>query len=262
MRKFMLISALAMVVAGCMGPPTYPEGEYTENPMSMLSEPCPEGTVLVEYRSSREMPTQRVYQYCLDTYGVEQGPARDWEDGKTIREGRYAAGKRVGEWTLYGLDGRIEIRTYNDLGERDGIQFGYYPSGDLEYTKEYTRGIQDGLDVWYHENGIVSEIVAFYAGALHGEFMSFNPDGTIRNEREYDHNRLVRCSNSFSIATFVTSNGDGYVENHDPNGYLLSRGPYEKGVMHGCWESFIGTEYPLTTLYHQGKIVKSDCHQS
>ncbi len=263
MKEQVLFVFLAMVISGCLGAPTPQKGEYTANPVSWLQEKCPEGTVLEEYRVPKgdfEWETEHRSQYCIDGYRQEQGPVKSWEDGKLSYEGQYANGTRVGEWTFFLEDGRIEIRNYNSFGEKDGTQYGYFPSGHLEYTKDFTRGIDDGLAVWYYENGLIQEVARFYAGTLHGEHVSFFKDGSIRSESEYDYGRLVRAFNSFSEITFVTSNGDGYVEKHNRDGQLIARGYYENGRSVGCWEVWNSPHYPPhTLLYRKGELLRTGC---
>jgi len=261
MRSRIFFVFLAIAISGCVGAPTR-EGVYTENPVPRLDQDCPEGTTLVEYvlpKGDHDWETERISQYCLDSYGLEQGPGRSWDDGRLEEKGQYANGKRVGEWTQYFSDGKFMVSSFNQYGEREGLERGYYKSGQLEYVREFTRGLENGPVIWHFPNGMIREYASFYAGQLHGLSVAFAQDGAIRSESEYDHHKLIREYNPLSVSTFVTSNGDGYVERHNPHGQLVVHGHFENGIPHGCWERLVDLSYSVTTLFHQGKVIAYDC---
>lgn len=121
------------------------------------------------YSPSSESPyTGRVFR--LQTTGV----------GKM--EGSYKDGLRDGEWTTYGINGKVQQIINYSKGLEDGLTTTYLENGKKETEENFKNNKKDGERITYYENGQIEDIQQFTKGSFDGIKKSYYEDGSTFEE--------------------------------------------------------------------------------
>lgn len=107
--------------------------------------------------------------------GIANGFFQELSDsGKVIVKGNFIDGEEDGEWFYEVNDDKV-IGTYVN-GKKEGIWKNYF--GDKMYFEgSYIEGLQDGLQVYYWDNGRIKEKGSYIAGKKEGNWVLFSYDG-------------------------------------------------------------------------------------
>ena len=175
----------------------------------------------------------------VDTYvaGVSDGPAQEIIEGRGKQglcgEGREHDGKRVGLWTLYEDDGTITTKDYDapEPGPRHGTVTETWSNGRVKSTATFVRGIRNGEEKRYFEDGTLAfqgswlfdlpigehvewddgvEKRTTYVGGL-PEAVAADTKALERTRKLYDKAKYVRGSDvRKGLATCRAAKGDEY----------------------------------------------------
>src|SRR5215813_5760968 len=63
-----------------------------------------------------------------------------WDNGKVYGKGFYYGNKRVGKWTEYFEDGRLNKEFFFDDGNFDSTYKVFYPNGNIKSVERYNSG--------------------------------------------------------------------------------------------------------------------------
>jgi antitoxin component YwqK of YwqJK toxin-antitoxin module len=146
---------------------------------------CPEATV----RRSRTLGPGRE-EFCVQVLDegppVRHGPYRRWtKDDVLVLEGRYADGKREGQWTEYYESGREKrSSTYRD-DVFDGPWRSWYESGQPKGEGSYRGGQKHGRAVFWHENGQQKAENSYVDDQREGWSKNWYPNGQLSSEGSY-----------------------------------------------------------------------------
>jgi antitoxin component YwqK of YwqJK toxin-antitoxin module len=144
--------------------------------------------------------------------GVLSGPLYAFDDhGRMIQESHYAEGKLHGVTSTY-QDGRLASRQHYVRGVLHGESLAYaasglvvarmtYEAGKLHREAiflhdgvvvrrvRYSMGLMEGETVEYTRDGVPAQSSPYRANLLHGTVRRFAPDGTVAEERRYQHGK-------------------------------------------------------------------------
>lgn len=196
---------------------------YT-GPAILLDEPEKVAPTVVErqtlrnerYDGGSQVRVERgVVRYSDDTIEADGVYREFYPDGKPFVEGRYADGRKDGEWTFYHPngsvnrkvtykdgqpDGAIEIRRPDNTlaakrefvaGRRSGEWIFYNESGEKPIREErYADGKQDGVWRTWFPSGQLRQEIGFKAGVKHGPSKEWDEDGQVRADLNYVDGKL------------------------------------------------------------------------
>lgn len=121
----------------------------------------------------------------------------------------------------------------------------YYPNGNLRSAVEYRGKIQDGLAVYFDEQGVKKMEVMMVRGKKEGRLRSFFFNGNLQTEEFYRNDLLNGCQTTYdkdgvklSEIEFKDGIMDGsYKEWHDRD-ILKCAGHYVEGLWDGHWDYY------------------------
>jgi antitoxin component YwqK of YwqJK toxin-antitoxin module len=132
-------------------------------------------------------------KYYSDASTVRHGPYTEWySNGKKFAEGRYADGKKVGEWTYYSFDDGKKAKTgsYKN-GLCDGVWTYWRDDGSKQREERYASGDRDGRWVLWHKNGQKAVEENYVHGKLDGKRITWDKDGKKTSEVVYRNGVVV-----------------------------------------------------------------------
>ena len=117
-----------------------------------------------------------------------------------LARGSFDSGKKKGTWTIHYDSGLVVEENYKN-GEQNGMEFTYYPNGQL-FHKGNKKGIyMDGLWVFYHEDGQLMSKSNWKNGEREGPSVHYHKNGQLSSEGEYKNGKME--------GTWVFYNEDG-----------------------------------------------------
>ena len=103
-------------------------------------------------------------------------------------------------WTEYGLniygdnihgdDGSYCKRKFKN-GLEEGLQECFYPSGNLRFGIEYSKGELNGSKKHYYDNGKPSYLYTYQNGKQHGPYKKYDKEGNLIGNEEWKDGELV-----------------------------------------------------------------------
>ena len=133
--------------------------------------------------------------------GKMHGEHKRWNEQGSLLEKTQYANARITEQLHYDSgvlrNGPVESKHPNGVasyvgvfkdGRAQGKHYGYHPNGKYSFERNYNaKGILSGRSVDWHANGKTREGSKYVQGAMHGERVAFNPDGTVKAKMRYKH---------------------------------------------------------------------------
>lgn len=105
--------------------------------------------------------------------GVPMGSWQAWHpNGKVSATGTIEGADMTGLWTFYHDNGKVAAKGYMDTMS---FELGCAGSGNYKQMSYYV-----GAWTYYHENGSKSDVIHFKDGGLHGEYIGYFADGTVK----------------------------------------------------------------------------------
>lgn len=72
----------------------------------------------------------------------------------------------------------------------DGVHNEYYPSGKVQYERNYKNGFRDGLSKKFYEDGTLGSEAVYVAGKKQGILKEYYPNGTLSRITTYKDDLL------------------------------------------------------------------------
>lgn len=203
----------------------------------------------------------------VDAEGIKQG---DWKEyyprsGKLRAEGAYKNGARIGKWTFYFENGKIEQKgTYREGGLPHGLWTWYYPSGQILREEEFRLGKEDGYIREYDPVGNVITKGQFLDGYEEGEWVV--DYGDHREEGKYigglKHGIWLSYYENDELAfegEYVNGMAYGKHTYYYPNGKKKLQGKYSGGQKDNVWTRYNPDGSVMLKIeYEDGQEVKLD----
>lgn len=195
------------------------------------------------------------------------GPYREYyPDGTVKQKGYYLKDQPDGLWTDHYADGDISTAYYYVDGERRGYAYNYGPEGRIFWREYYKDGWLMNT-VYYDTAGTPAEEVdltngdtlvrTYFDGSpfeaqgarygfMHGDYISYYPNGQIRNK-----------------GSFFNADVHGEWEYYYENGQMSAKGSYLFGLSHGEWQGWHedGTLYSSNTYEFGSKTGEQRLYQ-
>lgn len=175
---------------------------------------------------------------------------------KTVDVTHYKSGK-IKSKTLLHKENKNEItRFYYPKGELEkirrldkdgnGIDSGYYRSGELLFTCDYQGWEPFGIYTSYFKTGEIETQGLINTYGEEGEWKSFYKNGNLKEHWEFNEGKLVtvigvftESGDSLSFGDF--KNGNGHVVSYHENGQIKDLTVYKNGLPHNVKNIFSST---------------------
>ncbi len=199
-----------------------------------------------------------------------------YENGNKKEEGTWMNNKWVGSYTYYYESGRIKNDwSYNQNGQRTGIQKYYYENGQLMIEGEWLNGNESGTITEYYEDGFVKTERNFNNGSIDfSKIKKYEPNERIgkvtvrysgkEKQEPIDVNSPVLVKQVPLEKEIVPWSGTGERQFFNKSGLVLREGYFENGYL-VTGNSYLYNskgEKRQTTTYKDGKIVKETVHKT
>ena len=133
-------------------------------------------------------------------------------------------------------------RPYADEGTHfqrvDGVERGWYESGQLRNQINYSDGQRDGLFEWFAEDGTLMTSGQYYRGHQDGDWYNYDPGTQV-----------------YSYTHYVDGNKDGPYSKFAADGLLLLKsGNYKRNSKIGSWYNYdpsLGLAYEVSITHGQ-----------
>jgi antitoxin component YwqK of YwqJK toxin-antitoxin module len=106
-------------------------------------------------------------------------------------------GIKNGEFILYFLNGKIEMKGKIINDKNEGEWKYYLPDGTLQTVGYFVNDFPDSTWTWYYQNGKIFEVGNFKNGVRNGEWKTFDENGTLRVRRIFE-NGAIKDSTVFN----------------------------------------------------------------
>ncbi len=206
----------------------------------------------------------------LDGYLVEKGPVdsirrkqKEWTEyhltGEFKAKGLYVDDKRVGEWTFYYPNKKIEQKgKYDKKGRAQGNWKWYYDSGALLKEENYINGKLDGEMQEFTEDGKIVTKGLYEEGNKEGpwyyELMNYKEFGNYRLDMPDSiwKSYYIKENQLRFEGNFVNGDPEGKHNWYYANGKLMATGKYVGGMKQGDWRFFDETGLLSLTITYEG----------
>lgn len=214
--------------------------------------------------------------YLNDSF---DGPYQEWnEQGTLILETSYLQGKENGNRTEWHENGTLKskatfqngvlhgtLEEFHPNGQKsecglfengiaDGEHCNWFEDGNLQEIHRYSKGLSTGECIIYHPEAhdkqqIISRIINYQNGKLHGEQKSFYPDGKKQALMTYKDGQLIGKKILWSDRGIVLEEGDYnefglhgryYLQKPDGKEFIYH---YKNNVLDGIHQIY----YPLNS---------------
>ncbi|SDB86654.1 toxin-antitoxin system YwqK family antitoxin [Williamwhitmania taraxaci] len=176
-----------------------------------------------------------------DTEAMKSGMWVEFFPGtRTIKaKGAYKASQKIGNWTFYFKNGKIEQKGSFARNKISGIWEWYNVDGNLIKSEEYLDGVRDGF---YFELSAKGDTIAA------GNFLSDFKEGKWK----------IVEGDLTQIGNFVNDTKDGIWYSYYPNGKVYFKGRFNQGIADGKHtfyyssgkiqeEQYFSSGYPIDT---------------
>lgn len=129
---------------------------------------------------------------------------------------------------------------------KDGLHETFFPSGSKSEESNYKNGVLRGEQIFYFENGQISESRNFDAGgAFSGPYKSYHETGKLKSEGQYTNGSMsgkwkffYRSGNIKEIVHFRDGVENGPFIEYYENGKLSAEGTYANELEHGVLKKY------------------------
>jgi len=202
-----------------------------------------------------------------------------YKNGNKREEGNWKNNKWIGDYKYYYKNGNIRNDwSYNQTGQRTGVQKYYYENGQLMIEGSWASGQEVGTIVEYHEDGSVKSERIYKDGKIDADAIkNFKPQekagkvtikkAPINNEIKDTPATGENPSNMVSkpIVEKAVSpwNGTGQRQFFNKKGQVIREGYFGKGyLLNGnVYMYTVDGKKFSTTVYKLGKVLKEVNHQ-
>lgn len=212
-----------------------------------------------------------------------EGEVKTWfEDGSLATQKMFKAGKLVGDQKEYfskqeldqaglQLSGNkrplqlAKFFHYDEMGELDGEQKSFYPTGASHTSICYSHGVLNGMKAMWDQEGLLIEEATYDQGKLSGRFFERTPDGREiiyhykDNLKEGLHEVYYPSHEYFGKVKalevqFVQDLAEGSVIEYNEAGLKVAETPYVHGKKEGVSQIFSPRgDVMMTVSFHEDK---------
>lgn len=161
--------------------------------------------------------------------GVPHGTAREYDmEGHLLWEGTFThvfPDTVVGPATSYYPNGKIMEKSVFVRGMRNGMDYYYYENGSLEWKCNYTDNYPDGTYTGYYENGQLWRTGPVIMGRKEGIYSFYDAQGILRATKTYVRDTLNGIWTSYYaggnkkyVTPYVAGNAEGVSVKYDSLG--------------------------------------------
>ncbi|MPM06157.1 hypothetical protein SDC9_52453 [bioreactor metagenome] len=203
----------------------------------------------------------------IDPAGKKQGPWKEYyETGELMASGTYKNNERVGSWTFYHNNGKVEQKgSFTTKGIPDDEWNYYYESGNLLKKEFYEDGEPEGEYVEYSDSGEVLVKGMYSEGLETGEWYYAIGDviekGKYQDGVQVDWWEIRSKSDGQLIfrGKFFDGLPDGKHTWYYPDGTKKTEGLYVNGLREGDWRIYAPDGSLIINItYRNGIEIKYD----
>jgi antitoxin component YwqK of YwqJK toxin-antitoxin module len=148
-------------------------------------------------------PNGQLHQYLEILNGRAWGSYREW----------YANGQQKIEATTIG--GEADITTSAEKSWLfDGCCYVWDEQGNLQAEIPYTKGVLEGVSIYYHPNANIAKTIPFTHNSINGTYMAYSPEGAL-----------------LMTAEFIDSLQEGPAMQYRTNGQICSEELFCEGLL-------------------------------
>jgi antitoxin component YwqK of YwqJK toxin-antitoxin module len=140
-------------------------------------------------------------------------------NGKKMAYGKYIGENKDSVWTYYDEKVTLISRETYLNGQKNGIEYIYFPDGVVSEEKRYKTGKQDGVFKSYYEKNLVKSEGTYVNGYLDGKNIFYYPEGNVTAAVGY-------YKNGKKVGPWIYRDKKGKVtekELYKPNGELATK---------------------------------------
>jgi antitoxin component YwqK of YwqJK toxin-antitoxin module len=183
--------------------------------------------------------------------GEYHGPYRIWHDGVLVSEYAYKQGLQHGLNRDYYGDGTPRSDVYYENGFRHGPFKSWRENGTPSSEGTNANGHIHGTYKSWDDNGELTTST-YDHGILHGPYQSPSETGQYRNDLPHGEWRSYNSDGSLSnLANYTDGVLHGISEGYS-DGSLYTRSRYSNGLLHGLQETFNSSGKSSDTTYENG----------
>ena len=124
------------------------------------------------------------------TNGLKKLQARVLSGQVDLDEKAFPTWSFDGDCVAWDEEGRRAAVFRYHRGVLHGLSETFYPSGAVEETMNYERGLKEGSETWLLENGTPIQLVTYHEGERHGSSVGYHHDKQLAWKEEYERNSL------------------------------------------------------------------------
>ncbi|MAS51856.1 MAG: hypothetical protein CMD20_01500 [Flavobacteriales bacterium] len=199
-----------------------------------------------------------------------------YKNGNKKEEGTWKNNKWIGTYTYYYENGKVRNDwSYNESGQRTGVQKYYYDNGQLMVEGEWLNGKESGTVTEYYLDGSVKSERLFQNGNLDvAQIKKYKPQEkegkvTVKKvlespKQELRKEKVVVLKKPVQKKDIAPWSGTGERQFFNKGGQVIREGYFENGyLMNGKMHTYtIGGEKKQTIIYEDGKIIKEIEHKN
>ena len=201
----------------------------------------------VEYKNDKKEGIEKVYysnKTLSEIYNYKNGQLEGeffeyHESGNLSKIGQYKDGKKEGEWKKYQNNNLIKISNYKEglyhgevisyylqksglekvlkisnkctyiFGKKEGIEFTYYPNGQLKKEETFHLDNKYGVSKSYYENGQLKEKGRYFENEKIGIWEQYDTFGN-KNTFEYKKFNLIEKSQGIGLGKKIFFTDENY----------------------------------------------------
>ena len=207
----------------------------------------------------------------LDEKGQKHGLWKGYfEPSKRVKyEGTFDHGKETGIFTFYDDTKIHTVVATRDFtkGNNSAYTIFYDPKKNVVSEGNIVNKQYEGEWKYYHQaSKTVMTRESYKNGKLDGKRTTYYPDGSTAEESNYTNGILDGAYKKYTLkgtmleeVTYKKGQLDGIAIYRNPDGNIVSKGPYVDGLKKGYWEFYSGgkltkkEKYPVVKKFQKGK---------
>ena len=141
-----------------------------------------------------DFPADAVYEEGDMVNGQKTGLWKRYFASGTVRsEVNYSEGAAFGEYRIYSEVGHLVEEGRWEYGVNVGHLRRYWPNGTMQQMLTFdTRGVGQGLQRYFHDNGQLEMLVELVNGQEQGDLVRLDRDGRVVSRTTYSSGRIVQ----------------------------------------------------------------------
>ena len=138
-------------------------------------------------------------------------------------------------------NGNLHIEYSGKPDKPHGQLNGYFESGELQFSGEYTSGLQNGITKQFYKSGKVNQTMYFKDGIMDSSFFNYENGqlwevNNFKNGKKHGSYKMYFDNGQLMIkGTHKNNKYDGHFIFYDSTGTKESEGIYNKGKTVGAW---------------------------